>query len=129
MLLKKCKDRVGPITILKELNLFLKSTHKEDKKKFLRQEIQFPKITHKKDSIKRPELHRLNGLTLPDFSVNLAAILTPDSIIDKDETLLFESADEIMEIIVHDHTEEKQAAFSAQDPLAVVWDNNDHARE
>ena len=31
--------------------------------------------------------------------------------IDRDENLLFESADEIMEIIVHGHNEEKQTAF------------------
>ena len=55
-LLKKCKEHSGPVTILKELNLFLKSTHKEDKKTFLRQEVQFQKITHKKDSIGRPKL-------------------------------------------------------------------------
>ena len=34
LLLKKCKEHGGPITTLKELNLFLKSTHKKDKKKF-----------------------------------------------------------------------------------------------
>ena len=55
-LLKKCKEHGGPNTTLKELNLFMKSTHKEDKKKFLRQEVQFQKITHKKDSIERPKL-------------------------------------------------------------------------
>ena len=31
-LLKKCREHDVPITTLKELNLFLKSTHKEDKK-------------------------------------------------------------------------------------------------
>ena len=41
---------------------------------------------------------------------------------------LFESADEIMETIVYDRTEEKQAAFYAHDPLVVVSDNN-HTRE
>ena len=70
---KKCKEHGGSITTLKELNLFLKSTHKEDKKKFLRQEVQFQKITPKKDSIQRSELYKLNGLTLQDVSVNLAA--------------------------------------------------------
>ena len=34
-----------------------------------------------------------------------------------------------MKIILNDYTEEKQAAFSVQDPMTVVWDNNDHARE
>lgn len=34
-----------------------------------------------------------------------------------------------MEIILNDYTEQKQAAFSVQDPMAVVWDNNDHTRE
>ena len=38
-LLKKYKEHGGPITTLNELNLFLKSTHKDDKKKFLRQEV------------------------------------------------------------------------------------------
>ena len=55
-LLKKCKEHGGPITTLKEFNLFLKSTHKEDKRQFLRQEVQFQKIPHKKDSIERPKL-------------------------------------------------------------------------
>ena len=34
-----------------------------------------------------------------------------------------------MEIILHDHTEEKQAAFSTQDPLAIVWDNKGNTRQ
>ena len=55
-LLKQCKEHGGPIITLKELNWFLKSTYKEDKKKFLRQDVQFQKITHKKDSIGRPKL-------------------------------------------------------------------------
>lgn len=42
---------------------------------------------------------------------------------------LFESADEIMETIVYDRTEEKQAAFYAHDPLVVVSDSNNHTRE
>ena len=42
-LLKKCEDYGGPTTDLKELNLFLKFTHKEDKKKFQRQEVMFQK--------------------------------------------------------------------------------------
>ena len=85
----------------------MKSTHKKDKKTFLRQEVQFQKITHKKKLIERPELYELNGLTLQYFLVNFAAILSPDTIIDRDETLLFELADQIMEIIVHDYNEEK----------------------
>ena len=55
-LLKKCKEHGGPITTLKEFSFLLKSTHKEDKKKFLMQEVQCQKITHKKGSIKRPKL-------------------------------------------------------------------------
>ena len=85
----------------------MKSTHKKDKKTFLRQEVQFQKITLKKKLIERPELYELNGLTLQYFLVNFAAILSLDTIIDRDETLLFESADKIMEIIVHDYNEEK----------------------
>ena len=42
-LLKKCKDYGGPTTTLKELNLFLKFTHKEDKEKFQRQEVMLQK--------------------------------------------------------------------------------------
>ena len=86
----------------------MKSTRKENNRKILRQQVQFQKITHKTDSVKRPELKKLNSLILQDFSVNLAAI---PAIMGRDETLLFESADEIMEIIVHDHTEENQAAL------------------
>ena len=85
----------------------MKCTHKKDKKTFLRQEVQFQKITHKKKLIERPELYELNGLTLQYFLVNFAAILSLDTIIDRDETLLFESANKIMEIIVHDYNEEK----------------------
>ena len=66
-LLKQCKEHGGPIITLKELNLFLKSTYKEDKKKFLRQDVQFQKITHKKDSIGRPKL-RTNFFFLSGFS-------------------------------------------------------------
>ena len=61
LLLKKCKEHDGLTTNLNELSLFLNPTHKEDKKKFFRQEVQLQKITHKKDSIKRPELYKLNG--------------------------------------------------------------------
>ena len=54
------------------------------------QEVLFQKIIHKKDSIERPELGKLNGLT----SMNLPSILAPETIIDSDETLLFESENE-----------------------------------
>ena len=53
----------------------------------MKQEVQFQKITNKKASIQRPKLYKLNGLTLQNFSVNLAAILVPDNIIDRDETV------------------------------------------
>lgn len=79
------------------------------------QEVLFQKIIHKKDSIERPELGKLNGLT----SINLPSILAPETIIDSDETLLFEWENEKMEIIVHDYTDEKLAALSAQDSLTV----------
>ena len=79
------------------------------------QEVQFQKIIHKKDSIERPELGKFNSLT----SMNLPSILAPETIIDSDETLLFESENEKMEIIVHDYTDEKLAAFSAQDSFTV----------
>ena len=46
------------------------------------QEFQFQKIIHKKDSIERAELGKLNGLT----SINLPSILAPETIIDSDET-------------------------------------------
>ena len=54
LLLIKYKEHGGPIKTLKKLNLFLTCTHKEDKKNFLRQQVQFQKITQKKDSIERP---------------------------------------------------------------------------
>ena len=54
------------------------------------QEVQFQKIIHKKDSIERPELGKFNSLT----SMNLPSILAPETIIDSDETLLFESENE-----------------------------------
>ena len=94
----------------------------------MRQEVQFQKIMLKKGSIKRAELFKLNGLTLQDFSVSLAAILDQDTIIEMKIYFLNKQI-EIMEIILNDYTEEKQAAFSVQDPMAVVWDNNDHTRE
>ena len=48
LLLKRCKEHGGPITTVKELNLFFKPTHKEDKKTFLRQKVQFQKILTRK---------------------------------------------------------------------------------
>lgn len=61
LLLKKCKEHGGLTTNLNELSLFLNPSHKGDNKNFFRQEVQLQKITHKKDSIKRPELYKLNG--------------------------------------------------------------------
>lgn len=127
ILLKKCKDHNGPITSIKELNVFLKSVKTKDMKKFLRQEIQFQKITHKRDSIERPELYKVNGLTIEIFSENLAAILAPDTIIDRDETLLFETTDEIMDIITQENQKVNQIV--PHEPLVIVWNTSNSRKE
>ena len=126
ILLKKCKDHNGPITSISELNVFLKTVKTKDIKKFLRQEIQFQKITHKRDSNERPELYKVNGLTIELFAENLASILAPDTIVDMDESLLFETTDEIMDIITQQSQKINQ--FVPHEPLVVVWNTSNNKK-
>ena len=64
IVLRKCKLHDGPLTSVNELQIFLK-TQKEnkEKKKLLRLEIQYQRLSHQRDCQDRPDLYKVNGLT------------------------------------------------------------------
>ena len=62
------------------------------------------------------------------FSVNLAAILAPDTIIDSDEILHFESADKIMETTVHGYTDEKETHFQSRPIGSCMGQKRSHKK-
>jgi hypothetical protein len=59
------------------------------------------------------------------FTANLATILAPDTINDQNENLIFETADEIMELLGQEKLNEANESlpYVAQDPLVIIWDN------
>ena len=56
IILKRYKEHGGSVTDVKELYQMLSNFSDHDTKKFLRQEIQFQKAMHSRDSQERPSL-------------------------------------------------------------------------
>ncbi|CAL4100113.1 unnamed protein product [Meganyctiphanes norvegica] len=126
VVLKKCKEHGGPIMNVVELNEIISNYDAKNVKKFQRQEIQFQKATHKRDSQERPDLYKINNLTIHQLSENLAILLS-DGDIHIGNDVIFTTEEEIMEILLHksySNTISSKPRYEIQQPLAVVWDNN-----
>ena len=103
---------------------------KDDSKQLrthLRQEIGFQKLLHPVDAKERPHLYKMNELTCEQLTENITILL--DSTIDAtEEEVLFPNEDDIMEILnekSNDVLVENTAGFQPQQPLAVIWNNDD----
>ena len=97
-----------------------------DLKKYLRQELQYQKATHSRDSQERPELYKINALSVEQMHEKLAILLSSD--IQDSGVELFNTEEEILEILCkrqkdqESQTKSKEVIFQSQQPLAVVWD-------
>ena len=79
VILKKCKEHGGPVTSISELNQLCLKYNDNDIKKYLRQEIQYQKAAHRRDSQERPGLYKINNLTSEELTEQIALLLATDS--------------------------------------------------
>ena len=67
-----------------------------DLKNFLRQELQYHKATHCRDSQEHPFLSRINNLTVVELT-ELTLLLATD---EQDRNILFHTEEEILDILL-----------------------------
>ena len=129
IILRKCIEHNGPFTSVEELQAFVSSSNPKEIKKLLRVEMQLKKITNKEDNADRPELYKVNNLSAEEFITNMAIILASDVESREGEDIIFESSDEIMEILSSNTTTDEPNQYKKQDLLAVYWDTTNDFRE
>ena len=97
----------------------------KNKKKWLRLELQFQRLTNPKDALERPHLYKVNSLSENEMIENLAILLASDSIDGEGEDVVFDSADEIMSILKNKGKESvntsSDAKWKANEPVIVIW--------
>ena len=76
-LLKKCKQHKGPLTSVSELKVLI-DANSPDLKTFLRQEMQYQRVTHYRDAEVRKDLHKVNNVSLEDIIENLTVMLSDE---------------------------------------------------
>ena len=119
-ILRKCKIHGGPMTSLSELEAFMQDNKEnKEKKKLLRLEIQYQKLTHKADFEGRPDIYKVNGLSEGEMFENLTVLLASDSTTDETTDVLFDYGDKIMSILQSGHCKENEYAIN--DSVIVVW--------
>ena len=119
-LLIKCKNHGGPVTTVADIQAI-------SDKSYLRQEVQFQRVTHPRDVAERPALYKINGLTADEMAANLITML--DSGLDDVASSIFLCEDEIMTLLIEPLNEatsnnptSSKPTFEFQQPVAVVWD-------
>lgn len=121
--LNKCKEHGGPITCLEDLNKLLGQHDDESLKRILRQELQYQRVHQSRDCQERPELYKVNNLSVEEMSNNLLLMFSnPD---EGTHEMLFHTEEEIMSILDGAPTSTKSSGYSFQQPLAIVWDIGD----
>lgn len=60
ILFKKCKEHGGPVTSGQEVKDLVANYDSKELKQFLRQEIQYQRVTHPRDVAARPDLYKVN---------------------------------------------------------------------
>ena len=127
VVVRKLKNEYcGPTTSLPELEEGLKKIEK-NKKKWLRLELQFQRLTNAKDALERSYLYKVNNLTENEMAENLATLLASDTMGSEGEDIVFDSADEIMSILQNKLEESSTSTSSVKqkrqrdDPIIVVW--------
>ena len=130
-LLVICKQHNGPLTSVDELKTLVKGKSPKIKS-FLRQEIQYQRVTHPRDVEARKDLYKVNKITVEEMIQNLTVIFSEDTT--AEESILFPSEDEIMDILHHNvststddsdesTTESTTLSLSPNQPVAVIWDS------
>ena len=71
----------------------------------------------------------MNNLSAEEFITNMAIILASDVESREGEDIIFESSDEIMEILSSNTTTNEPNQYKKQDLLAVYWDTTNDFRE
>ena len=100
VLLAKCKKHGGPFVSVQELESHLKELRNEaDVKKMLREEISYRRHISTRDFQERPQLYRVNQISVIEMKVNLGVLLT-NAEIDVEETTTLPSEEEIMNTLV-----------------------------
>ena len=125
-LLVICKQHNSPLSSVDELKTLV--VGKSSKlKSFLRQEMQYQRLTHPKDFEARRELYRVNKLSLEEMIENLTIIFSEDNYVE--ENIVFPTEDEIMDLL-HNNSEYTVASkdittlsLRPNQPLAVIWDS------
>ena len=94
-LLKKCKQHKGPLTSASELKVLI-DAKSPDLKTFLRQEIQYQRVTHHRDAKVRKDLYKVNNVSLEDMIKNLTVMLSDEQ---NNEGAVFLSEEEVVNIL------------------------------
>ena len=90
-------------------------------KTFLRQEIQFQRVTHQNDADAREDLYKVNNISEKEMIENLIVLLE-DS--DAEEAIVFPTEDEIFEKLssLSTMSVNDDQLYQLNEPLAVFWD-------
>ena len=95
IVLRKCKAHTGPLTSSEELQAFLsKYSSDTNAKSYLRQEVQYQKLTHPRDSEARPHLYKVNKMPSEELAENLVIMFGTDEE-EEDRSVIFPSKDDI----------------------------------
>ena len=96
-------------------------------KTFLRQEIQYQRVTHHRDAEVRKDLYKVNNVSLQDMIENLTVMLSDEQ---NDEGVVFPSEEEVINILKQNlslpvpQPEVNDAVCLLQNrPVAVIWDS------
>lgn len=134
ILVKKCKDHGGPLITIKEIQDLVKKISDPKKlKSCLRAEVGFQKAIHPFDAKERSHLYKMNFITVEEIVENLSILLEESSeISNKNEAVQFPCDEEILEKLQmpqdNQGVTKNKKCFSAQEPVAVLWDGDDGKR-
>ena len=123
--LVNCKNHNGPVTSVSELKALV-NQKSPNLKKFLRQEIQYQRVTHPVDAEVRKELYKVNSLSMEEMLENLTTILCGEH--EAEDGVVFPCEDEIMAILQQHATSEvakvahNDLSLQPNQPVAVIWD-------
>lgn len=130
VVLKKCKTHGGPLTSSEEMQTFL-SQYSGDKnmKSYLRQEVQYQKLTHPRDSDARPHLYKVNKMSMEELTENLIILFGADEE-EEHASIIFPTEDDIFLTLSsgttsadeQSETDTESPKYTQDQPLAVMWD-------
>ena len=95
-LLVKCKEHGGPVTSVNEVKALV-SKKSPELKTFLRQEIQYQRVTHQHDADVRRDLYKVNKISQKEMIENLTVLLGDD--FQMEEAVVFPCEEEIVETL------------------------------